>query len=278
MGAQDPGQNGEIRPPTVPCRNVRVAQLVTSDTKPVDPRLSPPTRVVLVEDDARLRSLIEHSLQGDPSTELVGSAPTRAEAATLCATRAPDVVVVDLGLPDMEGGELITTIRDHLPAVKVVVFTGQRLPSGPSPEGIAVDLLVQAIHRAGAAATESSSLEAELPLEPSPASPAHARAFTEQVLSGWSCDALIEDAQLIISELVTNAIRHAGSSATLWLGLTTQTLRITVADEHQASPRPLPASLTRRHGRGLMVVAALAAAWGIEPHDRGKAVWAELTR
>jgi CheY-like chemotaxis protein len=234
--------------------------------------------VVLIEDDSRLRSLVERSLRGDPGTELVGSAPTGTEAATLCATRAPDVVVVDLGLPDMEGGELIATIRDQLPDVRVLVFAGRRDTSEATPETAEVDLLVEAIHRAGATTTGSAALEAELSLEPSPHSPAHARAFTQQVLSGWSCDGLIEDAQLIISELVTNAIRHAGSSATLWLRLTTQTLRITVADEHRASPRPLPFSLTRRHGRGLMVVAALAAAWGVEPHRRGKAIWAELTR
>jgi CheY-like chemotaxis protein len=234
--------------------------------------------VVLVEDDSRLRALVERSLQGDPATELVGSAPTGAEAATLCATRAPDVVVVDLGLPDMEGGDLIATIRDRLPEVKVLVFTGQRDDPATSSERTGVDLLVEAIHRAGATTTAGSSLEAELTLEPSPESPAHARAFTQRVLRGWSCEPLIEDAQLIISELVTNAIRHAGSSATLWLRLSTRTLQITVADEHRASPRPLPASLTRRHGRGLMVVAALAAAWGVEPHHGGKAVWAELTR
>jgi DNA-binding NarL/FixJ family response regulator len=246
----------------------------------------PPIRVVLVEDDDRLRALVERGLRSNPSTALVGSAPTGAEAATLCATRAPDVVVIDLGLPDMEGGDIIASVRDQLPTVSIVVFTGQRVAQGtPTSDAAAdgadkrtgVDLLVQAVRRAGTEAG-AASVEAELTLEPSPDSPAHARAFTQQVLTGWSCDGLIEDAQLIISELVTNAIRHAGSGATLWLRLTAQTLRITVADEHRASPRPLPFSLTRRHGRGLMVVSALAAAWGVEPHHRGKAIWAELSR
>ena len=69
--------------------------------------------------------------------------------------------------------------------------------------------------------------------------------------------------------------RSAGSD----YSLTDATLRIDVIDAGTGTPEPQPADLTAEHGRGLRMVAAVAAAWGMEAlPDDGKLVWAELKR
>ena len=63
------------------------------------------------------------------------------------------------------------------------------------------------------------------------------------------------------------------------VSLTESTLRIDVVDSGAGTPEPQPRSFTEEHGRGLVLVDALTAAWGLDmvPGD-GKVVWAELTR
>jgi two-component sensor histidine kinase len=83
-----------------------------------------------------------------------------------------------------------------------------------------------------------------------------------------------ERAVLVVSELATNAIVHAGGILSLYLRQHDCHLRIEVADASPALPRPAKVSLTS--GRGLKMVEALATAWGSEPQPWGKIVWADL--
>lgn len=86
----------------------------------------------------------------------------------------------------------------------------------------------------------------------------------------------IQKAQLAVSELVTNAVVHAGSSLTVRLRVGGW-VRLEVSD---ADPRPLDpppmAEPDRESGRGLRLVADVSRAWGVERDPRGKTVWCEL--
>jgi hypothetical protein len=106
-------------------------------------------------------------------------------------------------------------------------------------------------------------------------SPAHARRMAAATLRRWGCeDALIDDVSLVVSELASNAVRHAGSAFSLALQMQGPLLRVTVAD--RAS---LPdTGLTPCSPHGLCVVDSLSTGWGVEPAPQGKVVWAELTR
>lgn len=73
-------------------------------------------KVGLVEDDPGLRAHLEILLAGEPGMELVASCGTAAEALALLPPAAPDVIVVDLGLPDMEGPQLIRRLRQAVEA------------------------------------------------------------------------------------------------------------------------------------------------------------------
>lgn len=105
-----------------------------------------------------------------------------------------------------------------------------------------------------------------------------ARHFARDVLEGWECHALVADAELVVSELVTNAVLHAGTSGRLVLRLGPERLRIEVVDEGSGEPRPQPWDPLRPGGRGLLIVSEIARRWGVEHLDGdGKLVWADLS-
>ena len=105
-----------------------------------------------------------------------------------------------------------------------------------------------------------------------------ARAYTRQVLARWGMSRFDDDATLIVSELLSNVQRHAGSTGTLELRRIGDTLRISVTDRSSRHPRVVAGtSATAATGRGMKLVTAVAGAWGVRPRGTGKTVWAELT-
>jgi anti-sigma regulatory factor (Ser/Thr protein kinase) len=85
-----------------------------------------------------------------------------------------------------------------------------------------------------------------------------------------------EDAMLVLSELVTNAMVHAQAGCTIEVQRHDDLLRLDVRDPSPAPPIIVSAHPDDIGGRGLRVVAAIAQAWGWEPTDGGKRVWAHL--
>ncbi|MFD3843119.1 SpoIIE family protein phosphatase [Streptomyces sp. NPDC058642] len=123
--------------------------------------------------------------------------------------------------------------------------------------------------------------------------PGAARALLRAALSEWAelglpgtaplTDRLADDAVVVVSELVTNAVVHAGTDVDLECRLETETgaLVVEVADQHPSrAPRDgtgEPSYETPEYGRGLRLVATLAESWGITYRKGTKTVWARLT-
>ena len=106
-----------------------------------------------------------------------------------------------------------------------------------------------------------------------------ARDAARVVLQDWEVPPpVVDDALLVISELVTNAVRHAGTASTLELeiGQTGERLRVALSDGSAAAPRVRRAGAAAEDGRGIAILAALSDRWGIEPHRDGKLVWWEV--
>lgn len=82
-----------------------------------------PIRVAIVEDDAETRLRIARSILADPELRLEGDYETAGAALTGLARTVPDVVLVDLGLPDMSGLELIRIIARQYQRCDILVFT-----------------------------------------------------------------------------------------------------------------------------------------------------------
>jgi len=83
----------------------------------------PAIAVAVVEDDAETRLRVVRLIEADAELRLAGSYATAGEALTGLARSPPDVFLVDLGLPDMSGLELIRIVARQYPACDVLVFT-----------------------------------------------------------------------------------------------------------------------------------------------------------
>ncbi len=102
-----------------------------------------------------------------------------------------------------------------------------------------------------------------------------ARRFTTQSLAGVA-EGVVDDAELIVAELVTNALLHGRPPVTLRLLPLPDRVRIEVEDRGRQAPVRPRQTTDAMTGRGLFLVAALATGWGVAQAPRGKIVWAEL--
>ncbi|MFD5182101.1 SpoIIE family protein phosphatase [Streptomyces sp. NPDC058372] len=112
-----------------------------------------------------------------------------------------------------------------------------------------------------------------LPREPKSVGRARERARTQ--LESWGLDALVDTVELLVSELVTNALRYGEGEIRLRL-LLDRTLVCEVWDAGLVQPRRRRARDTDEGGRGLQLVGLLSASWGSRRTPRGKTVWFEL--
>ena len=88
------------------------------------------TRVMIVEDHADFRGLMEALLGRQPDIELLAQAGSLAEAREQAARFEFDVVILDLGLPDGSGADLIANLRRTSPGVRVMVLSASLDPEG----------------------------------------------------------------------------------------------------------------------------------------------------
>jgi DNA-binding NarL/FixJ family response regulator len=243
-----------------------------------------PVRVLLVDDAPEARRLVRTALRFSGGFEVVGEAATGVAAITMVDQLEPDLVVLDLGLPDITGRDVLSQVREQRPSVKVVIFSGaepeDRAWYDANAEGYVlkdsdIDYLV-ALLESVFRPDEHSDAVLDLPQDL--ASVRMARRFVRKILTEWGLVPLLDDAQLVVSELAANAITHAASDYRVRLSSSSHSLRIEVRDGGSGTPEPQPQSMTNEHGRGLLMVASIAASWGIERSEgRRKLVWAELT-
>jgi anti-sigma regulatory factor (Ser/Thr protein kinase) len=131
----------------------------------------------------------------------------------------------------------------------------------------------------GTAVIDASASEGvRAAFSPQPSAPASARRLTTHALRQWGYStAAIDDAGLVVSELVTNAVVHARSQLTLTVHRDEQKLlRIAVQDTTPVAAQPPSNSFLERRARGLGIVATLSADWGVQALRDGKIVWAQL--
>jgi anti-sigma regulatory factor (Ser/Thr protein kinase) len=113
-------------------------------------------------------------------------------------------------------------------------------------------------------------------LPPQPSSASLARDLVTSVLHDWHLDGLGDDLSLVVTELVGNAIRHAGTDVEVRLVAIAGGVRLEVHDGSTRPLRPRPAAPSDEGGRGLMLVDALSTRYGVEGEPHGKRVWVEF--
>jgi anti-sigma regulatory factor (Ser/Thr protein kinase) len=111
-------------------------------------------------------------------------------------------------------------------------------------------------------------------LEADLAAPRRARMFVRERLERWRHPELVRDAELLVSELVTNAVMHSGEPhLTLRVDADREAVWVTVGDHSDGLPRRMDAAPTDVTGRGLALVERLASDWGVDVTPWGKEVW-----
>lgn len=108
-------------------------------------------------------------------------------------------------------------------------------------------------------------------------SPARARRFVSEVMESWGLDGeAVDDGELLVSELVTNAVLHARSASRVEVVRVRRAVRVRVCDRSPARPHVRDYGPQAVTGRGLLLVERLSRRWGIEVDGDGKCVWFEL--
>ncbi|MFI5721424.1 SpoIIE family protein phosphatase [Streptomyces cyaneofuscatus] len=156
--------------------------------------------------------------------------------------------------------------RDGLPLDELCEAVVKELLPVPQPDDIA--LLLARTH----ALRPDRVVSWEVPLDP--AAVGTTRNKVARQLEVWGLDELTMTTELIVSELVTNAIRYASGPVRLRL-LLQSVLTCEVSDASSTTPRLRHARTTDEGGRGLYLVAQLARRWGTRYTHRGKIIWAE---
>jgi DNA-binding NarL/FixJ family response regulator len=238
-------------------------------------------RVLLVDDVADVRRLVRIALRFHGGFEVVGEAGAGLQAVELATRLRPDIVLLDLGLPDLAGRDVLTRVREVVPDAKVVVFTGadhedrayfEEHTAGYVLKSADLDYLVQLLDDVGRTShvNEAARFEADVSSVPL------ARDFVRRWLQERGAEHVFDEASLIVTELATNAVLHADSPYEVRLSRNDGVIRIEVADGDAGTPEPQPFSAIAESGRGIVIVSAISASWGIEAQPDGKVTWAEI--
>ncbi|MEU7590585.1 STAS domain-containing protein [Micromonospora sp. NPDC049230] len=206
------------------------------------------------------------------------------EALNNALVEQTEALVVDLTEVD---------VRDRL-ALSVFAATARRAEEWPavpvvlcSPSPVAARWLAEtaacrvvpvspdcaeATRVAGAMAT----LRMRARLEPVAGACRRARELVTEACARWNLPDASGPAALVLSELVGNVVRHAGTPMQVTVTLRRPYLHLAVVDGSRAQARPGETDLRAEGGRGLLLVRELTQRWGSVPAGQGKAVWAML--
>jgi CheY-like chemotaxis protein len=248
-------------------------------------------RILIADDDPDQRLLLRVTLGRSGRFEVVAEATNGSEAVALAKELQPDLALLDLSMPVVDGLQALPQIRALCPDTKVIVLSGFArehiapavLTAGATgylEKSITGQKLVDEILAlAGLLEAVEEALSAvRATLAPELQSAGRARRFVDETLRRWDCGDLLDVVTLLVSETVTNAIVHAGSEVEVSVELRPETVRIEVYDSADIMPVPRDAADEDTSGRGMALIDAMASSWGVEPRPNGKSVWFEVPR
>jgi DNA-binding NarL/FixJ family response regulator len=246
-------------------------------------------KLALVDDDADARLLVAHALKSSENFQIVGEAASGDDAVTLVSSRHPDIVLLDPAVSGGDGVWILPRIRKAAPSARVVLHSSfpaselrfaalsggavGYLERSRSPLTIGADLLAVC---GLLDVVEAGINEAKARLGVHLQTPRLARRFVKDALSERGAKSEIELVELLVSELVTNAVIHARSEVEVSVSISLDVVRIAVFDSSREAPVRRPADGDGESGRGLLMLEALSTAWGIEFAPGGKNVWFEV--
>ena len=206
-----------------------------------------------------------------------------------CIAECPTAVIIDMSgcvAETLTALTVFSTVARHhaqRPSVAVLLCgmddsfqrASVRAALGPVPT-----FVTRSEARSAVAAVRASQQRLTLRFGPTLEAPSEARVAVAHACDRWGLSALAAAATLVTSELVTNAVRHAGTAVSVGASVRGPYLHLRVRDGSDLAPIMSSGSWdpTRDHGRGLPIVASQCTAWGYvaNPVGHGKLVWATL--
>lgn len=258
---------------------------------------------MIADDVADLRFLLTRALESSGRFTVVAQAANGQEAVEQATAHQPDLTLLDLGMPVLNGLDALPLIRTAVPDGTVVVVSGYEpadmeaaalargaagyLVKGVGPRQLVdelLSLLEDLSNRDAAvgalqadASPRSTDLDrADITLPASLTSGHAARMFLADRLGAWKLDHLLDTTLLLTTELVTNAVVHARSPVSVTVRRALDRLRVEVADIGGGALKLREVDQDSLGGRGLMLIEALSTAWGTSAFETGKLVWFEL--
>jgi anti-anti-sigma regulatory factor len=235
----------------------------------------------------RVDVLDEATLVTAVGTLDTASSPHLRTALRKCLVDQPRALVVELS-------EAVATDANALAVLQAVARQASIWPGLPFAVAVRAGPIRDDIHRLGYARSfpvRETTVEALAAIDAGVAQPAvrellppisgvarHARAVVTEACVRWRLDHLVGPACVLVTELVVNAVEHAGTTMTLRVSHRPRFLLISVEDGSEEIPRVLrlPADIDPGPGRGLALIEGTASRWGCLPTDKGKVVWAVL--
>lgn len=252
----------------------------------------PVQRVVIADDTADIRLLLAIALRKRSDVELVGEASDGQQAIDLVAALRPDLLVLDLAMPVLDGLSALPQIRAVSPETRVVVLTalsGSAFRERAKAAGAValvekttsmaelVDELLGAGELLGAV-VDTLSPATHHGAGAEGGGPSAARQFVADTLTSWNELDILAVVKLLVSELVTNVVVHTDSAPEVTVRLDSDRVHVEVLDTDVRPPAPRPAGSGATSGRGLALVEALSLAWGFTQTPQGKVVWFDVAR
>ena len=244
------------------------------------------TRTVVADRDPDQRLLLRLVLEKDGGFDVVGEADDGPTAVTCVIEHAAHLLVLDADLPGLDGIGVAGRLREEHPSC-TCVFVTSLVPSelggagsvGIVPRSTPIARLAHEVAAAAAAvAAVDAGRTAALTLGSSDLAPRTARRFVSEVLRDAGYEDALDVVELLVTEVVTNAVLHARSDAQVVVHLLPDAVRVEVVDTDDSFPvrrRPRP---DQPGGRGIDLVEQMSRSWGIDMLQVGKRTWFEVAR
>ncbi|MFJ7903668.1 SpoIIE family protein phosphatase, partial [Streptomyces sp. NPDC096198] len=201
------------------------------------------------------------------------------EQSSTTIARGATLVLYTDGLIETPG----TDIEDQL--TQLVATLDKLATASPDLEGVADHVLTTLLADADGH-DDVTLLLTQLPAAPlataatdlpcSARSVPAGREFLDKTLVAWDCTERTDDARLLLSEILTNAVQHAQGPLGVHVCRTDTDLTVEISDRSHHLPQPRQAADDEECGRGLLLVRTVADDWGVRPTDEGKTTWFSL--
>jgi len=239
----------------------------------VEPSNAPVKGILLVQTADARGALLREALRARRELEIVAEVTNTLDAVANAGRLKPGVLVMDVGLADVAGHGVLRSVRAVSPSTRIVLHArAADVDDAPGTKRWITRLVDVVVDPVRAAA-----LSARLVLSDEPRSVPVARSFVSDLLEEWDLTQHVPTSQLLVSEMVANAVQHVTGPCAVELTHHDDVLQIAVADVGHGMPDMQVLGPTRENGRGLHIISAFSTAWGVDHlDDGGKLVWAEL--